>query len=127
MGKIVLKLPLPPGSITTLWGNEAAFVKKYLEPTPGGYYTTGDAGFKDARGYIHIMSRMDDVINTAGHRISTGQLEQVVGAHQLVHECAVVGIHDKIKGECPFAVVIIKGNAQLNPSQLDTLTSEIQQ
>lgn len=75
LGKIVLKLPLPPGSIVTLWGNNEAFVKKYLESTPGGYYTTGDAGFYDKRGYAHIMSRLDDVINTAGHRISTGSLE----------------------------------------------------
>lgn len=108
LGKIVMKLPLPPGSVCTLWGNNEAFIKKYLSDTPG-YYTTGDAGYFDERNYLHIMARLDDVINTAGHRISTGLLEQVVSNHPRVNECAVVGFRHSIKGECPFAFVVVKG------------------
>ena len=77
LGKIVIKMPFPPGYLQTLWGNHEAYIKKYLSEAPG-YYTTGDAGYFDDNGYLHIMSRTDDVINTAGHRISTGLLEQVV-------------------------------------------------
>lgn len=92
----------------TLWGNDQAFIDKYLAETPG-YYTTGDAGMIDSKGYLHIMTRMDDVINTAGHRISTGRLEEVVNDHESVVESAVIGYDHKIRGECPLAYVILKG------------------
>jgi propionyl-CoA synthetase len=80
LGKVVIKLPLPPAFMLTLWGNDQAFIEKYLAETPG-YYTTGDAGMFDEKGYFHIMTRMDDVINTAGHRLSTGRLEEVINEH----------------------------------------------
>lgn len=104
-------MPLPPGSMLTLWGNQKAYVQKYLTETPG-YYTTGDAGFFDERGYLHIEGRIDDVINTAGHRISTGLLEQVVSENPNVVECAVVGFNHAIKGECPFAYIVLKTGSQ---------------
>jgi propionyl-CoA synthetase len=92
----------------TLWGNDKAFIEKYLSDTPG-YYTTGDAGLLDERGYLHIMTRVDDVINTAGHRLSTGRLEEVINEHPSVVESAVVGHFDEIRGDCPVAFVILKG------------------
>ena len=92
----------------TLWGNDEAFIAKYLADTPG-YYTTGDAGVIDERGYLHIMTRLDDVINTSGHRISTGRLEEVINEHPDVVESAVVGFDDPIRGECPLAYVVLKG------------------
>ena len=107
LGKVVIKLPLPPAFMLTLWGNDAVFIKKYLSDTPG-YYTTGDAGIIDERGYIHIMTRMDDVINTAGHRISTGRLEEVVNEHDQVVESAVVGYNHTVRGECPLAFVTLR-------------------
>jgi len=110
LGKVVIKLPLPPSFMLTLWGNVKAFIEKYLEDTPG-YYTTGDAGMIDEHGYIHIMTRLDDVINTAGHRISTGRLEEVINCHDSVAESAVVGYNDEIRSECPLAFVILKGDS----------------
>jgi propionyl-CoA synthetase len=107
LGKVVIKLPLPPAFMLTLWGNDAAFIKKYLADTPG-YYTTGDAGIIDSKGYVHIMTRMDDVINTAGHRISTGRLEEVVNDHDQVVESAVIGFNHQVRGECPLAYVILR-------------------
>ena len=92
----------------TLWGNDQAFIDKYLADTPG-FYTTGDAGFKDENGYVHIMTRMDDVINTCGHRISTGRLEEVINDHEQVVESAVIGFNEEVRGECPLAYVILKG------------------
>ena len=108
LGKVVIKMPLPPSFMLTLWGNNEAFIEKYLSDTPG-YYTTGDAGFKDKNGYLHIMTRMDDVINTCGHRISTGRLEEVINEHDSVVESAVIGFNEEIRGECPLAFVILKG------------------
>ena len=93
----------------TLWGNDPAFIEKYLAETPG-YYTTGDAGMFDDKGYFHIMTRMDDVINTAGHRISTGRLEEVINEHESTVESAVIGFDHKIRGEVPLAFVILKGS-----------------
>ena len=107
LGKVVIKLPLPPAFMLTLWGNDTVFIKKYLSDSPG-YYTTGDAGIIDERGYIHIMTRMDDVINTAGHRISTGRLEEVVNEHEQVVESAVVGYNHAVRGECPLAFVTLR-------------------
>lgn len=108
LGKVVIKMPLPPAFMLTLWGNDAAFIEKYLADTPG-YYTTGDAGVIDSKGYVHIMTRMDDVINTAGHRISTGRLEEVVNDHDQVVESAVIGFNHEVRGECPLAYVILRG------------------
>ena len=93
LGKVVIKMPLPPSFMLTLWGNDQAFIEKYLAETPG-YYTTGDAGIKDENGYLHIMTRMDDVINTCGHRISTGRLEEVINEHDSVVESAVIGFNE---------------------------------
>lgn len=108
LGKVVIKMPLPPSFMLGLWGNNQAFIEKYLTETPG-YYTTGDAGVKDDRGYLHIMTRMDDVINTCGHRISTGRLEEVVNDHPKVVESAVIGFNEEIRGECPLAFVVLRG------------------
>ena len=108
LGKVVIKMPLPPSFMLTLWGNDQAFIEKYLAETPG-YYTTGDAGIKDANGYLHIMTRMDDVINTCVHRISTGRLEEVINDHDSVVESAVIGYNEEIRGECPLAFVILRG------------------
>jgi propionyl-CoA synthetase len=108
LGRVAIKLPMPPSFMTTLWGNDEAFIQKYLSDTPG-FYTTGDAGMIDEHGYLHIMTRVDDVINTAGHRLSTGRLEEVVNDHPDVVESAVVGITDDIRGECPVAFIILKG------------------
>jgi propionyl-CoA synthetase len=117
LGKVVIKLPLPPAFMLTLWNNDKAFIEKYLAETPG-YYTTGDAGVIDQRGYLHIMTRTDDVINTAGHRISTGRLEEVVNEHAYVVESAVIGYNHEIRGECPLAFVILKNTVgELNPDQ----------
>ena len=108
LGRVAIKLPMPPSFMLTLWGNDEAFIKKYLSDTPG-YYTTGDAGLLDERNYLHIMTRVDDVINTAGHRLSTGRLEEVINEHPSVVESAVVGHYDEIRGDCPVAFVILKG------------------
>lgn len=108
----MIKLPMPPSFMSTLWGNDEAFVQKYLSDTPG-YYTTGDAGLIDEHGYLHIMTRVDDVINTAGHRLSTGRLEEVVNEHDMIVESAVVGYYDDIRGDCPVAFVILKGNSDI--------------
>jgi len=104
---VVLKLPSPPGFMLTLWNNEAGCRESYFETYPG-YYKTGDAGFKDADGYLWIMGRTDDIINVAGHRLSTGAIEEVLAAHPDVAECAVVGAADAIKGEVPLALVVLK-------------------
>lgn len=109
LGKVCIKRPLPPSFMTTLWGNHAAYHEKYFAETPG-YYTTGDAGVVDDKGYLSILTRVDDVINTAGHRISTGRLEEVIIDHEMVVEAAVVGWADPIKGECPLAFVVLKGS-----------------
>lgn len=102
----------------SLWGNDQVFIEKYLTETPG-YYTTGDAGIKDSQGYVHIMTRVDDVINTAGHRISTGRLEEVVNEHPDVVESAVVAYNDEVRGECPLAYVILKGSGAKDMSEAE--------
>ena len=125
LGRVVIKLPMPPSFMTTLWGNQEAFIKKYLSDTPG-YYTTGDAGVIDERGYLHIMTRVDDVINTAGHRLSTGRLEEVINEHPRVVESAVVGHFDEIRGDAPVAFVILRGkDAELDEATRKQLTREI--
>lgn len=106
LGNIVLKLPLPPGALPTLWQNDERFIESYLSEFPG-YYQTSDAGYVDENGYVYIMARTDDIINVAGHRLSTGGMEEVVAGHPDVAECAVVGIADKLKGQVPAGFVII--------------------
>jgi propionyl-CoA synthetase len=103
----VAKLPLPPGTFPTLWNADQRFKEAYLSEYPG-YYKTGDAGFIDADGYVSVMTRVDDVINVAGHRLSTGQLEEVLGSHNDVAECAVVGVADELKGQVPLGFLVLK-------------------
>src|SRR5881628_1421130 len=107
IGSIAIKLPLPPGCLPTLWNNDAGYETSYLTKHPG-HYLTGDAGYKDGDGYLYIMSRVDDIINVAGHRLSTGAMEEVLSAHPDVAECAVIGVADEIKGEVPVGFVVTK-------------------
>ena len=107
IGSIVIKLPLPPGCLPTLWQQDERFKESYLAEFPG-YYKTADAGFKDEDDYIHVMSRTDDIINVAGHRLSTGGMEEVLSAHQDVAECAVIGVADSLKGEVPCGFIVLK-------------------
>jgi propionyl-CoA synthetase len=111
VGTIACKLPLPPGSLTGLWQADERFRNSYLK-TFSGYYETGDAGFIDEDGYIHVMSRTDDVINVAGHRLSTGAIEEVLAAHQDVAECAVIGAADQLKGQLPLGFVVLKAGVE---------------
>lgn len=107
IGDITIRLPLPPGCLSTLWNNDSGFQSAYLDAHPG-YYTTGDAGFVDEDGYVHVMSRIDDIINVAGHRLSSGGIEQIVAAHPDVAECAVIAVADAIKGSVPVGLVVLK-------------------
>lgn len=106
-GFIAVKLPLPPGCLTTLWNNDLRFKNGYLTQFPG-YYATGDGGYKDKDGYFYVMGRVDDVINVAGHRLSTGEMEEIIATHKSVAECAVVGINDDLRGQRPLAFVALK-------------------
>lgn len=110
MGAIAIKLPLPPGTFPTLWQNDERFFSSYLETFPG-YYETGDAGYVDEDGYVYIMGRTDDVINVAGHRLSTGAMEEVIAAHPDVAECAVIGVADKLKGQAPMGFAVLQSGA----------------
>ncbi len=116
-GNVVIKLPLPPGATPTLWNNDQGFRDTYLTAYPG-YYLTADAGFKDEDGYLWIMSRTDDVINVAGHRLSTGQMEEVLAAHPDIAECAVVGVSDALKGEVPLGLVVLKAGVDRDRAEL---------
>ncbi len=107
LGAICVKLPLPPSCLPTLWNADDRFVQSYLSRYPG-YYLTGDAGFVDEDGYLFIMSRIDDVINVAGHRLSTGAIEEVLASHKDVAECAVIGVADELKGELPLGFIVLK-------------------
>jgi len=111
VGDIVLRLPLPPGCFPTLWQRHAHFQDAYLSQHRG-YYTTGDAGLVDEDGFVHVMSRIDDIINVAGHRLSTGSIEQIVAAHPAVAECAVIGANDAIKGMVPLGFVVLKAGVK---------------
>ncbi|MBT3091655.1 MAG: propionyl-CoA synthetase [Candidatus Thiodiazotropha endolucinida] len=117
MGDIVIKQPLPPACLPTLWNNEQRFVDSYLSAHPG-YYLTGDAGYKDEDGYLWIMSRTDDVINVAGHRLSTGQMEEVLAGHADVAECAVIGVSDTLKGQLPLGFVVLKSGVERSTDEL---------
>ena len=105
-GNIVVKLPLPPSCFPTLWNDDERFQKSYLSQFPG-YYQTGDGGIIDEDGYVFIMGRVDDVINVAGHRLSTGQMEELIGSHNGVAECAVVGIDDELRGQVPVGFAVL--------------------
>lgn len=107
IGALAAKLPLPPGTLPTLWQNDDRFKSSYLEEFPG-FYATGDAGFIDEDGYIYVMSRTDDIINVAGHRLSTGGMEEVLSSHPDVAECAVIGVHDDLKGQLPLGFIVLK-------------------
>ena len=118
MGAIVVKLPLPPSCLPTLWQQDGRFQESYLEEYPG-YYKTADAGFIDEDGYLFIMSRTDDIINVAGHRLSTGGMEEVLSAHPDVAECAVVGIRDDLKGEVPCGFIVLKMGVNRHTSEIE--------
>ena len=117
LGAIAVKLPLPPGTLPTLWNAEERFRKSYLEHFPG-YYETGDAGYIDEDGYLYIMARTDDVINVAGHRLSTGAMEEVLAAHPDVAECAVIGVSDALKGQLPLGFVCLNKGAGKSEEEL---------
>jgi propionyl-CoA synthetase len=118
MGSIVVKLPLPPSCLPTLWKQDERFRESYLAEFPG-YYKTADAGFKDADGYLYIMSRTDDIINVAGHRLSTGGMEEVLASHPDVAECAVIGVKDELKGEVPCGFLVLKAGVQRPPDEIE--------
>ncbi|MBC2591406.1 MULTISPECIES: propionyl-CoA synthetase [Rhodococcus] len=116
-GNIVIALPLPPGTLTGLWQDEDRYRRSYLETFPG-YYLTGDSGYVDEDGYVFVLGRSDDVINVAGHRLSTGSMEAVVASHPAVAECAVVGIRDELKGQRPSGYVVLKSGVEIDPETL---------
>jgi propionyl-CoA synthetase len=118
MGSLVVKLPLPPACLPTLWQQDEWFKQSYLAEFPG-YYKTADAGFKDEDGYIYVMSRTDDIINVAGHRLSTGGMEEVLSGHKDVAECAVIGIKDSLKGEVPCGFIVLKAGVNRLPTEIE--------
>lgn len=116
-GAVALGLPLPPGCLPTLWNDDDRFVRSYLEALPG-HYTTGDGGFIDDDGYLFVMGRIDDVINVAGHRLSTGAMEEVIAGHPDVAECAVIGVSDQLKGQVPVGFVVLKAGVRRDEAEL---------
>jgi propionyl-CoA synthetase len=118
IGSIVIKLPLPPANLPTLWQQDERFKESYLAEFPG-YYKTADAGFKDADGYVYVMSRTDDIINVAGHRLSTGGMEEVLASHRDVAECAVIGVKDELKGEVPCGFIVLKAGVDRSPAEIE--------
>jgi propionyl-CoA synthetase len=117
IGNLAIKLPLPPGCLPTLWNDDAGFERSYLSTFPG-YYQTSDAGIRDEDGYLWVMSRTDDIINVAGHRLSTGGMEEVLASHSDVAECAVVGVNDEIKGEIPIGLVVLRAGTDRPSEQI---------
>ncbi len=116
-GAICLRLPMPPGTLPTLWGDDERYVSSYLSAF-AGYYLSGDGGYLDDDGYLYVMGRTDDVINVAGHRLSTGSMEAVISRHQAVAECAVIGVADSLKGQVPRGFVVLKSGVEIAPDQL---------
>lgn len=116
-GDIAIKLPLPPSCLTTVWGDLERFKSSYLG-THKGYYTSGDGGFIDDEGYLFVMGRVDDVINVSGHRLSTGEMEEVIGKHPAIAECAVIGRDDELKGQMPTGFVVLKNNVDISDEQI---------
>ena len=118
LGNIVVKLPLPPGCLPTLWNADERFRASYLDEFPG-FYKTADAGLKDEDGYLFIMARTDDIINVAGHRLSTGAMEEVLSGHPDVAECAVIGVADSLKGQVPVGFVVLKAGRERAASEIE--------
>jgi propionyl-CoA synthetase len=118
-GAICIRLPLPPGTLPTLWGDDERYVTSYLS-TFEGYYVSGDGGYVDDDGYLYVMGRTDDVINVAGHRLSTGSMEAVIAAHPAVAECAVIGVADDMKGQVPRGFVVLKSGVTQDPDEVAT-------
>ncbi|MBI5589309.1 MAG: propionyl-CoA synthetase [Deltaproteobacteria bacterium] len=123
IGALVVKLPLPPGSLPTLWNNDDGYVKSYLDEFPG-YYKTADAGYMDENGYVYVMSRTDDIINVAGHRLSTGAMEEILADHPQVAECAVLGVEDDLKGQVPIGFLVL--NAGVTRDHKDIVKEVVQ-
>jgi propionyl-CoA synthetase len=117
IGALVVKLPLPPGTLPTLWQNDARYIESYLDEFPG-YYMTADAGFIDEDGYAYIMARTDDIINVAGHRLSTGGMEEVLADHPDVAECAVLGVDDKLKGQVPVGFLVLNAGVERDHQEI---------
>ncbi len=117
-GTLAIKLPMPPGCLPTLWNNDERMRTSYLTEYPG-YYSTSDAGYKDEDGYVYVMARTDDVINVAGHRLSTGQMEEVVAQHKDVAECAVIGVGDAMKGQMPAGFVVLNAGVERDPKEIE--------
>ncbi len=117
-GNICVKLPMPPGVAWSIWNNNERYVSSYLDAFPG-YYHTGDGGFKDTDGYVYITGRTDDVINVSGHRLSTGEMEEVVSAHPAVAECAVIGVNDSLKGQLPLGLIVLKAGVDMDEAVLE--------
>jgi propionyl-CoA synthetase len=115
IGALVIKSPLPPGTFTGLWNAQERYVKAYFSRFPG-YYETGDAGYIDANGYVFVMARTDDVINVAGHRLSTGAMEEVLADHPDVAECAVIGVADEMKGQLPLGLLVLNAGVNRDPA-----------
>jgi propionyl-CoA synthetase len=119
IGALVVKLPMPPGSSPTLWNADERFREEYLSAFPG-YYQTADAGYIDDGGYVFVMSRTDDIINTAGHRLSTGAIEEVLASHPDVAECAVIGVADELKGQLPVGFLVLKAGVERSHDEIVT-------
>ncbi|MDX2133433.1 MAG: propionyl-CoA synthetase [Saprospiraceae bacterium] len=117
-GAVAVRLPLPPGCLASLWQHPERFKESYLSAFPG-YYFTGDGGYKDADGYVYITGRIDDVINVAGHRLSTADMEEIVASHPAVAECAVIGVEDGLKGQLPVGFVVLKADQHISEEQLE--------
>ena len=118
IGAICVKLPLPPSCLPTLWRNDERFRESYLQEFPG-YYETADAGYKDENGYVYIMARTDDIINVAGHRLSTGGMEEVLSSHPDVAECAVIGIADQLKGQVPAGFIVLNSGVDRSSGDIE--------
>jgi propionyl-CoA synthetase len=117
IGALVVKLPLPPGTLPTLWNADERYRQAYLDEFPG-YYKTADAGYIDDDGYVYVMARTDDIINVAGHRLSTGAMEEVLASHQDVAECAVIGVADNLKGQLPLGFLVLKSGVNRPPEDI---------
>ena len=118
-GTLAIKLPLPPGAAPTIWGDDDRFRRAYLDEFPG-YYSTSDSGYRDQDGYVWVMARTDDVINVAGHRLSTGQMEEVLAQHKDVAECAVIGVTDELKGQLPMGFIVLKTGVNTPHAEIET-------
>jgi len=116
-GLIAVKLPLPPGTLPTLWQAEERFLQSYINVMPG-YYFTSDGGYIDEDGYVFVMGRVDDVINVAGHRLSTGEMEEIVSTHKDIAECAVFGVGDELKGQVPVGLAVLKAGIERDEEEL---------